>query len=118
MRVDVTQTVMAAVQAETGKSVASARPAHRRINPEAVKRDTPQKVERPTQASQRPEPPSLPEASKLSVLLDDRQNVIYRFLDPDDGKVLRQVPPEEILRIMRNIQDMLQESEQKLNVSE
>ena len=58
-----------------------------------------------------------PEPNQLNVALDDRHNVIYRFTDPESGKLVRQIPPEEILRIMRNIEDLLQEPEPKLKVA-
>ena len=59
----------------------------------------------------------VPEPTQLSVSVDDQKNVIYRFVDPKDGQTVRQVPPEEILKIMRSIQDMLRETEQKLKVA-
>ena len=59
----------------------------------------------------------VPEPTQLNVSVDDQKNVIYRFVDPKDGQTVRQVPPEEILKIMRNIEDMLRETEQKLKVT-
>jgi len=41
---------------------------------------------------------------------DDKQNLIYRFTDPNMGTGAAS-SPEQILRIMRNIEDMLQESD-------
>jgi uncharacterized FlaG/YvyC family protein len=60
---------------------------------------------------------AIPQPNQVNVSVDDKQNVIYRFTDPSNGEVVRQVPPEEILRIMRNIEDLLHESEQKLKVT-
>ena len=61
--------------------------------------------------------PAIPQPNQLNVSVDEKQNVIYRFTDPNSGELVRQVPPEEILRIMRNIEDLLHESEQKLKVT-
>jgi len=33
---------------------------------------------------------------------------VYRFVDSKTGDLVIQVPPEEVLRVMRNIQQMLQ----------
>ena|ERR1041385_3430607 len=60
---------------------------------------------------------AIPQPNQVNVSVDDKQNVIYRFTDPSNGEVVRQVPPEEILRIMRNIEDLLHVSVQKLKVT-
>ena len=33
--------------------------------------------------------------------------MIYRFVDKQTGDVVRQVPSEEMLRVVRNLQDLL-----------
>ena len=52
----------------------------------------------------------------VAISIDEDRNTIYRFLDQRTGVLIRQVPPEEVLRVMRNINEMLQASEQKVKV--
>ena len=52
----------------------------------------------------------------VAISIDQDRNTIYRFLDQRTGVLIRQVPPEEVLRVMRNINEMLQASEQKVKV--
>jgi hypothetical protein len=112
MRIDFTQAV---TQADLGNVSPPADAMQRRIDAPSV-----------VTISQHSEPPksavsatkaAIPEPNQLNVSVDDKQNVIYRFTDPSNGEVVRQVPPEQILRIMRNIEDLLHESEQKLKVT-
>ncbi|PYX86309.1 MAG: hypothetical protein DMG68_15820 [Acidobacteria bacterium] len=52
----------------------------------------------------------------LSISVEHRI-VIYRFLDPRTGDLLEQVPPEELLKVARNIEDLLNsQQQQKLNI--
>lgn len=51
------------------------------------------------------------------ISMDDNRNIIYRFVDMVSGDVIQQVPPEEVLRVMNNIAEMLRESTQKLEVT-
>jgi hypothetical protein len=62
-------------------------------------------------------PPAIPAPEVMSVSFDQNRNTIYRFVDEKSGDLVRQVPPEEVLRVMRSVEDMLQESEQKLKVT-
>ena len=111
MRIDLTQ---AAAQIDVGSTGPPAVQVQRKSENSSVQAHPPVKEQTQT-ASAKPTP--LPEPSQLNVSLDDKQNVIYRFTNPSNGDVVRQVPPEEILRIMRNIEDLLRESEQKLKVT-
>ena len=52
----------------------------------------------------------------VAVSIDQDRNMVYRFLDQRTGVLIRQVPPEEVLRVVRNIHRMLQASEQKVKV--
>ncbi len=112
MRIDFTQAV---TQADSGNVAPSAKPAQRRIDaPSGAAGGQP---DEPAKSAVSSTKVSLPEPRQLNVSMDDKQNVIYRFTDPTNGEVVRQVPPEQILRIMRNIEDLLHESEQKLKVT-
>ncbi|HZQ67140.1 MAG TPA: flagellar protein FlaG [Terriglobales bacterium] len=51
---------------------------------------------------------------KVSVALEDNQ-VVYRFIDQRSGELLQQVPPEEVLRVMRNIAELQKEIAQRVN---
>lgn len=53
----------------------------------------------------------------VSITVDDSQHIIYRFVDKQTGDLVQQLPPEELLRVMRNIGELLQESRQKLNMT-
>jgi hypothetical protein len=75
----------------------------------------------PTQ-SPRPElpkaaPPPAPAQTQISVSVDSDKNVIYQFLDMRTGEVVQQVPPEQVLQVMRSIADLLRQSEQKLEIT-
>jgi len=59
----------------------------------------------------------VPVPAAVSVSLDQDRNTIYRFIDQRTGDLIRQIPPEEVLRIMRNIQNLLQQSQRKLEVT-
>ena len=113
MRIDFTQ---ATTQADLGNVAAQPKLIQRKV--EAVSETPPGPATQTSKsiASQQTKA-AIPPPSQLSVSVDDRQNVIYRFTDPASGEVVRQVPPEQILRIMRNIEDLLRESEQKLKVT-
>jgi len=52
----------------------------------------------------------------VAISVDANRNTIYRFLDQRTGDLIRQVPPEEVLRVMRSIEQMLQASQQKVKV--
>jgi len=59
---------------------------------------------------------SMPE-HEVSVQLDDSLHRIYRFVDKRTGDLIQQVPPEELLRVMRNISEMLERSGEHLKVN-
>lgn len=54
---------------------------------------------------------------EVNVVLDDNKNIVYRFVDKQTGEVVQQIPPEEMLRMMQSIQQLLQKPEQKLKVT-
>jgi len=62
-------------------------------------------------------PPALPAPQVVSVSFDQNRNTVYRFVDEKSGELVRQVPPEEVLRVIRSTEEMLQHSEQKLKVT-
>lgn len=54
---------------------------------------------------------------EVSVVVDENRNISYRFLDAQTGELVQPVPPEELLRVMHNIGEWLQESQQELKVT-
>jgi hypothetical protein len=60
--------------------------------------------------------PASPSGREVTISFDDNKTV-YRFIDSNTGKVLQQVPPEELLRVMRNIGEWLRQTEKKVDVS-
>jgi hypothetical protein len=60
--------------------------------------------------------PQLP-LREVNISIDDAKHTIYRFIDTRSGDLIQQVPPEELLKVMRNIAEFLQESQAKLNVT-
>ncbi len=54
---------------------------------------------------------------EVNVVLDDNHNIVYRFVDKNTGEVVQQVPPEEALKMMRSIQELLQKSKRQLEVN-
>jgi uncharacterized FlaG/YvyC family protein len=50
---------------------------------------------------------SLPDNSRLQIDQDKETGTyIYRSIDPDTGKVIRQWPPEELLKLQEHIHEM------------
>lgn len=117
MRIDPTPTTATSVQV-VGKTGATLPvQTQRKASTDVADRLSVQHQAAPVRQTASTRTAPLPEPSQLSVSLDDRQNIIYRFTDPNSGELRRQVPPEEILRVMRNIEDLLHESGQKLKVT-
>ncbi len=52
-------------------------------------------------------PAPFPEPQRVTVSVDASRELVYRFLDPKTGEVVSQVPPEQVLEIVRGIQDLL-----------
>lgn len=48
---------------------------------------------------------------EVSVILDEYNKTVYRFVDKTTGELVQQVPPEELLKVMHNIEEMLKQSE-------
>jgi hypothetical protein len=68
----------------------------------------------PSQAASREVSPG----REIDVTFDKDYRLIYRVLDPKTGELIEQVPPEEVLRVMQNIADLLRQMRSKLNVNE
>jgi hypothetical protein len=58
-----------------------------------------------------------PAPKQISVLMDSDSNLIYQFIDARTGEVVLQVPPQQVLQVMRSIADLLRESEQRLKIT-
>jgi hypothetical protein len=83
----------------------------------------------PTRAAASPPPPDPTPAPpkptsgwqspqhEVNMVLDPNRNIIYKFVNKDTGEVVEQIPPEETLRMMQDIQNLLQKSEAKLKVT-
>jgi hypothetical protein len=52
-----------------------------------------------------------PQPERVTVSLDPTRELVYRFLDPKTGEVVSQVPPEQVLEIVRGIQDLLRSAD-------
>lgn len=48
-----------------------------------------------------------PRERSLSISFIENKIIVYRFLDKETGDLVQQVPPEEMLRVMRNIDNLL-----------
>jgi hypothetical protein len=68
--------------------------------------------------TQQPKAPpiTVPAPTQMNVSIDSDKNVIYQFLDARTGEVLQQVPPEQVLRVMHSIADLLRQAKQKFEV--
>ena len=53
----------------------------------------------------------LPEPVRVTVSVDPTRELVYRFLDPKTGEVVSQIPPEQVLQIVRGIQDLLRSAD-------
>jgi hypothetical protein len=53
-----------------------------------------------------PAAPEIPQHS-LSFQLDERRRVIYQVIDTQTGEVVREIPPEEVRRAGRQIEELL-----------
>jgi FlaG protein len=53
---------------------------------------------------------------QVSVSVADGQVFVYRILDEKTGDLIQQIPPDEILRLIRSIQQMLQETERPAGI--
>lgn len=54
---------------------------------------------------------------EVNVVLDQNQGIVYKFVDKDTGEAVEQIPPEETLRMIENIQHLLEPSERNIKVS-
>jgi hypothetical protein len=61
-------------------------------------------------------PPDFSAASPQVTVSFDDNKAVYRFIDGSSGKVLQQIPPEELLRVMRNIGEWLQQAQKKVDL--
>jgi uncharacterized FlaG/YvyC family protein len=51
-----------------------------------------------------------------TVWLDDQQREVFRIVDDRSGRVVCQVPSEEVLRVSRNLEDLLVAEEKSLDI--
>jgi hypothetical protein len=58
-------------------------------------------------------PTALPEPARVSVSYDESRELVYRFVDSKSGEVVSQTPPEEVLKVVRGIQDLLRAEESR-----
>jgi hypothetical protein len=57
-----------------------------------------------------PAAPAPSQGQRVEVSMQD-STPVYRFVDAKSGDLVLQVPPEEVLRVVRNIQQMLQNAQ-------
>lgn len=84
------------------------------VRPHAVPKKGAEETSREDEFSKSPTPAQA--QTQISVSLDSDKNVIYQFLDMRTGEVLQQIPPEEVLQVMRSIADLLRQSERKFEI--
>jgi predicted Zn-dependent protease len=56
-------------------------------------------------------PSALPEPERVTVSVDASRELVYRFVDVKTGEVTSQTPPEQVLAVVRGIQDLLRAEE-------
>jgi len=61
----------------------------------------------PPISSGRGQPGGAFNSRQVSISVDQSQVWVYRILDGKTGDLIQQIPPEEVLRIVRGIQEML-----------
>lgn len=61
----------------------------------------------PAHPQQHPAAAALPEPERVTVSVDASREFVYRFLDAKTGDLISQVPPEQVLDVVRGIQDLL-----------
>lgn len=54
---------------------------------------------------------------EVNIVLNENQQIVYTFVDKGTGEVVQQIPPEESLRLIENIQQLLEKSKGNLKVS-
>jgi hypothetical protein len=74
---------------------------------------------RPVALEHAPSPPTAWQSPQheVNVVLDQKLNIVYKFVDKDTGVVIEQIPPEESLRMIENIQQLLEKPEPNLKVT-
>ena len=105
MRIDPVQVAAASTQAELAAM-------HR----DSSVRQKPAEAAVPEHASPPVSVPARP-PTQISVMMDQDKNIIYQFLDARTGEVVQQVPPEQVLQVMRSIAETLRQAEQKLEIT-
>lgn len=51
-----------------------------------------------------------------TVWLEDQKREVFRIIDDQNGQVVCQVPSDEVLRVSRNLEDLLKADEKNLDV--
>jgi hypothetical protein len=69
-------------------------------------------VNRPPKTSEDPAPAAAQDEVQRVV---DGQRIVYKFVDKETNQVILQVPSEQVLSVMRGIEETLQASEKKLD---
>lgn len=59
--------------------------------------------------------PPISAPREVNLAVEDDHKIVYRFVDKETGKLIEQVPPEELLRVMRNIAEFQAENARKLD---
>jgi uncharacterized FlaG/YvyC family protein len=49
---------------------------------------------------------------EVSVHYDENQVLVTKFIDQQSGEVVQQIPPDQVLKIIESIQELLKESSQ------
>lgn len=91
-----------------GPDLASGRP-ERSPQPKAASEPVPQTATAEA-------PAAVSSNHEVSVMVDENNRIIYRFVNQRTGEVAQQVPPEELLRVMQNIAEWLRSSGSKVDV--
>jgi hypothetical protein len=56
-------------------------------------------------------PTALPDPERVTVSVDASRELVYKFVDAKTGEVISQTPPEQVLAVVRGIQDLLRAEE-------
>ncbi len=54
---------------------------------------------------------ALPEPERVAVSVDASRELVYRFVDAKTGEVTSQIPAEQVLQVVRGIQELLRAEE-------
>jgi hypothetical protein len=96
-------------------------PLQARTNPEPLSLDSKAKAPPPEPALVHNQPAPVEQhavapivlaaAEHVTVSFDTSRELVYRFVDAKTGDVISQTPPEQVLAVVRGIQDLLRAEE-------